>query len=106
MICIQITSPDGESCIIQPHPSNPSFPYLKVIDFDWAGVAGDAVYPLNRNPDVSWPGEDGMLISIEDDKKMMESWLKHWPGQAPVPVSVPDKEERGDETVTLHICRL
>ena len=104
LICIWITTgPDGKSCIIQTCPDNPCFPYLKVIYFDWAG---DALYPLNRNPDVAWPGEDGMAISLMDDEKMISSWLEHWPGQAPVPVSIPDQEERGDNIVTLQICQV
>ena len=107
LICVQITTgPDGKSCIIQSRPDNPHFPYLKVIDFDWAGVAEDALYPLNRNLNVAWPGEDGMTISLMDDKKMIGSWLEHWPGQTPVPVSIPDQEERGNNIVTLQICRV
>ena len=107
LICVQITTgPDGKSCIIQSHPDNPRFPYLKIIDFDWAGLAEEALYPLNRNPDVAWPGEDGMTISLTDDKKMIGSWLEHWPGQTSVPVSIPDQEERGDNIVTLQIRRV
>jgi len=107
LIFVQIiTGPDGKTCVIQKRPSDPSLPYLKVIDFDWAGVADHAIYPLNRNPDVLWPGKDGMPISLDDDKKMIKSWMEHWPSQVLVPVSVPDMVERGEETVTLQIRRV
>ena len=32
---------------------------LKVIDFDWAGEAGQVRYPAERNRDIWWPGEAG-----------------------------------------------
>jgi len=32
---------------------------LKVIDFDWAGEAGQVRYPEERNRDIWWPGEAG-----------------------------------------------
>lgn len=99
LISIKVTT-DG--CIIQNRPdSAPPIPYLKVIDFDWAGDAGIVEYPPHRNPDVEWPGNSGKPILATHDKIMIESWLSKWPH-----VSVPDAEEgdrRGDEVTFLRI---
>jgi len=32
---------------------------LRVIDFDWAGEAGQVYYPAERNREIWWPGEAG-----------------------------------------------
>jgi hypothetical protein len=69
-----------DDCIIQLRPhSDPPLPYLKVIDFDWAGKAGEVEYPAHRNPDVEWPGESGKPILDTHDKCMVDSWLSKWP---------------------------
>ena len=71
------TTPDG--CIIQNRPNSvPPLPYLKVIDFDWAGDAGVVEYPPHRNEEVVWPGQSGMPILATHDKLMIESWLSKW----------------------------
>ena len=57
LICVKITD---KGCSIQHRPdSDPPLPYLKVIDFDWAGEAGKVEYPPHRNLDIEWPGENG-----------------------------------------------
>ncbi|KAI0321154.1 hypothetical protein OF83DRAFT_1051705 [Amylostereum chailletii] len=46
-----------------------------LIDFDWAGKAGEAMYPSDLNPDdVDWAEgvEPGTLITKEHDVKMFE----------------------------------
>ena len=48
---------------------------IKVIDFDWAGKAGEVCYPAERNTDIQWPGEAGAPILKEDDSEMVHSWL-------------------------------
>jgi serine/threonine protein kinase len=63
-----------DGCEILPRPSS-KLPYLKVIDFDWAGEAGKVKYPPHRNPEVEWPGESGEPISANDDRIMITSWL-------------------------------
>jgi len=53
---------------------------LKLVDFDWAGEAGQARYPVERNGDVKeWPigSEAGGVISQGDDRALFENW---WPG--------------------------
>ena len=49
---------------------------LKVIDFDWAGKAGEVCYPAERNTDIQWPGEAGAPILKEHDSEMVDSWLR------------------------------
>lgn len=66
-----------DGCDILPRPSS-ELPYLKVIDFDWAGEAGKVKYPPHRNPEVEWPGESGEPISANDDRIMITSWLSKW----------------------------
>ena len=48
---------------------------IKVIDFDWAGKAGEACYPAERNTDIQWPGKAGAPILKEHDLEMVHSWL-------------------------------
>jgi len=48
---------------------------IKVIDFDWAGKAGEVCYPAERNTDIQWPGEAGAPILKEHDSEMVPSWL-------------------------------
>ena len=85
------TAPAG--CIIQLRPhSDPPLPYLKVIDFDWSGDAGEVEYPPHRNPDVEWPGESGKPILNIHDKLMINSWLSKWSL-----VNVQDAEEEEDK---------
>jgi len=48
---------------------------LRVIDFDWAGKAGQVCYPAERNATIQWPGEAGKPIMDDDDREMASSWL-------------------------------
>ena len=48
---------------------------LKVVDFDWAGIAGQVYYPAGRNREVKWPGEAGGPIEQDHDSKMVDSWM-------------------------------
>lgn len=95
-ILVEVT-PDGKSCTIQSRPDNPRLPYLKVIDFDWAGIAGTSEYPPHRNPDVEWPGESGMPILNTHDRKMIDIWMSKWPVGNVLP-SV-DQGDQGDARV-------
>jgi len=47
---------------------------LRVIDFDWAGEAGQVCYPAERNRDIWWPGEAGGPIEQDHDSRMVNSW--------------------------------
>jgi hypothetical protein len=45
-----------------------------LIDFDWAGKAGEARYPITRNDDIDYPGEPGGSIGAGDDRRFYETW--------------------------------
>ena len=45
----------------------------RVIDFDWAGKAGQVHYLAEQNTEIQWPGEAGG--PIEQDQ-MVDSWMK------------------------------
>ena len=95
LVCVEIKqgSNGKHTCIIQPRPNtSPEVPYLKVIDFDWAGIADQARYPRQRNPEICWPGRDGMPISIFHDKEMIDLWLSLWPSNADKPIQEPTKK--------------
>jgi serine/threonine protein kinase len=94
LISVKLT-PDG--CIIQLRP-NSSLPYLKVIDFDWAGEAEKVEYPPHRNPEVEWPGKSGKPISVNDDRIMIDSWLSKW---ALANDTVADADRSGGDEVFL-----
>ena len=49
---------------------------LRVIDFDWAGEAGQVRYPAEWNREIWWPGEAGGPIDQDHDSKMVDFWLK------------------------------
>ena len=49
---------------------------LKVVDFDWAGKAGQVYYPAERNEEIQWPDEAGGPIGQDHDSKMVNSWMK------------------------------
>ena len=49
---------------------------LRVIDFDWAGEAGQVRYPAERNREIWWPGEAGGPIEQDHDLRMVNSWMK------------------------------
>ncbi|KDR74986.1 hypothetical protein GALMADRAFT_140548 [Galerina marginata CBS 339.88] len=51
---------------------------LKLIDFDWSGVAGQVYYPFNRNTSIPWPGKS-MVIEANDDYELMKTWIDLWP---------------------------
>ena len=48
-----------------------------VIDFDWAGKAGEVVYPVVLNHGIDWPkgAEIGACISIDHDKHMLRRYF-------------------------------
>jgi len=103
LISVKFTT-DG--CSIQSRPNSvPPLPYLKVIDFDWAGVAGVVTYPPHRNPDVQWPGKSGKPIMDTHDRIMIDSWLSNWPHTNVPDVGDDDKEDdgRGGDTTFLRI---
>jgi len=87
---IKKNSLDGPSIIIQPNPKSKSVAYLKVVDFDWAGIAGKVRYPSIRNPDIHWPGANGKTIDINHDEEMINHWMVFWP-KDPQPVQVPEE---------------
>jgi hypothetical protein len=52
---------------------------INVIDFDWAGKAGEVFYPVMRNESIHgiiWPGEAGGAIELDHDSTLVNSWLK------------------------------
>lgn len=103
-LLINVTTPPPNDCIIHFRPSEPALPYLKVIDFDWAGQAGKVEYPPHRNPEVVWPGESGMAISKDDDRIMVDSWLKKWvEDDKDEDYHIPDR--RGDVGTYLRISQ-
>ena len=48
----------------------------RVIDFDWAGKAGQVHYLAEQNTEIQWPGEAGGPIEQDHDLKMVDSWMK------------------------------
>jgi hypothetical protein len=48
-----------------------------IVDFDWAGKAGEVYYPVVLNPNVTWPrgAKIGGEILMEHDKFMIEEML-------------------------------
>jgi RIO-like serine/threonine protein kinase len=50
-----------------------------IVDFDWAGKAGEVHYPVVLNPNVNWPrgAEVGTKILIEHDNFMINEMLGH-----------------------------
>jgi hypothetical protein len=45
-----------------------------LIDFDWAGKAGEVHYPLNCNySDIQWPGGPASAIELGHDRSMLET---------------------------------
>jgi len=98
-LLIKVTvGPDG--CKIQYREGSDPLPYLKVIDFDWAGEAEVVKYPPHRNPDVEWPGESGKPILDSHDKLMIDSWLSKWPH---LNVADAEGDRRGDEATSIRV---
>ena len=59
---------------------------------------------LSSNPSMQYKKVHNKQLAeamLESIRAAVTSWLEHWPGQAPVPVSIPDQEERGNNIVTL-----
>jgi len=48
---------------------------VKMIDFNWAGKAGEVCYPAERDTYIQWPGEAGAPILKEHDSEMVHSWM-------------------------------
>ncbi|PVG00642.1 hypothetical protein CPB86DRAFT_700905 [Serendipita vermifera] len=51
-------------------------PLLYVVDFDWAGMVGEARYPPFLNPKVPWPTrtEAYREVGEDDDKILLDNW--------------------------------
>jgi hypothetical protein len=51
-------------------------PVLSVIDFDWAGTAGQVCYPPFLNPSIPWPtgAKPYQKIGENDDKNLLNNW--------------------------------
>ncbi|PVF98830.1 hypothetical protein CPB86DRAFT_704246, partial [Serendipita vermifera] len=49
---------------------------VKVIDFDWSGICGEARYPLVRNLEIEWPGRAEELIGADDDGILLSRTLQ------------------------------
>jgi len=47
-----------------------------LIDFDWAGEAGRAMYPITRSQGFHYPGNAGGPIEAKHDREFYEKW-KH-----------------------------
>ncbi|KIO28452.1 hypothetical protein M407DRAFT_242998 [Tulasnella calospora MUT 4182] len=47
---------------------------LRVVDFDWAGEADKVCYPLQRNEDITWPGDAGTPIKVGHDRILVNNW--------------------------------
>lgn len=95
LVCVTTTvGPKGKgTCVVQPRPNtSPQVAYLKVVDFDWAGIAEQVRYPHQRNPEIHWPGQDGHPISISHDREMIHRWLSLWPSNADKPIQKPLKK--------------
>jgi len=45
-----------------------------LIDFDWAGQAEEARYPVTRSDSSDYPGVPGGPISAGDDRRLYETW--------------------------------
>jgi hypothetical protein len=45
-----------------------------LVDFDWAGEAGKAKYPVTRSVGFGYPGEPGGPIGAGDDRRFYETW--------------------------------
>jgi hypothetical protein len=98
-LLIKVTAgPDG--CKIQNREGSDPLPYLKVIDFDWAGDAEVVKYPPHRNPDVEWPGDSGKPILVSHDKLMIDTWLSKWPH---LNVADAEGDRRGDGATSIQV---
>jgi len=40
---------------------------LKIVNFDWAGEAGQVYYPAEWNREIQWPGKAEGLIEQDHD---------------------------------------
>ncbi|KAH7907632.1 hypothetical protein BJ138DRAFT_1159656, partial [Hygrophoropsis aurantiaca] len=49
---------------------------LKVIDFDWGGVDGQEIYPVERNSALWWPAGVGQRIVVGHDREMVGTWFE------------------------------
>jgi hypothetical protein len=49
-------------------------PQIMVVDFDWAGRAGQVKYPRSRNVTAPWAGKAGGVISLDDDWILLKNW--------------------------------
>ena len=45
-----------------------------LVDFDWAGKAGEVRYPITRSNSFGYPGEAGGPISMQDDRQFYATW--------------------------------
>lgn len=70
MIKVKGTHPDYQEMV----PSDNQLPQVMVIDFDWAGSAGEVQYPRSRSDRKEWPGKPGGVILLEDDWILVKNW--------------------------------
>ncbi|KZT01360.1 uncharacterized protein LAESUDRAFT_798037 [Laetiporus sulphureus 93-53] len=48
---------------------------IRVVDFDWAGKAGEVLYPVLRNQDIDWPGNSDGPIEGGHNRQLVKSWF-------------------------------
>lgn len=46
---------------------------IKVVDYEWAGIYGEACYPLDREEE-GYEGRPGDFIGPQDDIQMYKNW--------------------------------
>lgn len=51
-----------------------------ILDFDWAGIDGEVVYPVNLNPIVDWPdtAKPGSFIHNSHDMHMVDNLFAYY----------------------------
>ena len=45
-----------------------------LVDFDWAGKAGEVRYPVTRSNGFGYPREAGGPIDTQDDRQFYSTW--------------------------------
>ena len=97
MVQLPLISPSvmaaSSSAKAEPLPSVSDVNSLRVafLDFDWAGVEGQARYPPLMSQVVPWPpgAEHGALISADHDRQLLASSFKRVTGLEVFPWQVP-----------------
>lgn len=72
--------------MIRPRPGHGTGYEVQFVDFDWAGVEGEARYPLTISPTVKWaPGIVGGQLILQAHDDAMEGGMWYRPsGEGPV----------------------